>query len=66
MMKYENLQDLLSHSTTTRQYFLTLPVSLQLVLHKYNSYIHTAADLHLKADMIRSLSSAFYQDQENA
>lgn len=66
MMKYKDLQDLISHSTTTRQYFLSLPVSLQLVLHKYNSYIHTAAELHLKADIIRSLSDAFCPDQENS
>lgn len=54
-MRYKDLQDLISHSSSTRQYFLSLPVSLQLILHKYNSCIHTAADLHLKADLIRSL-----------
>lgn len=52
-MKYKNLQDLISHSSSTRQYFLSLPVSLQLALHEYNSNIHTAADLHLQADIIR-------------
>lgn len=58
-MKYKDLQDLISHSSTTREYFLSLPVSLQLALHKRNSFIHTAADLHLQADIIRSAPKAF-------
>lgn len=53
-MKYKDLQDLISHSSTTREYFLSLPVSLQLALHEYNSTIHTAADLHLNADILRN------------
>lgn len=51
-MKYTNLQELLAHSSTTRQFFLSLPISLQLILHDYNSSIHTAADLHLYADIL--------------
>lgn len=61
-MKYKDLQDLISHSSTTRQYFLSLPVSLQVTLHKYNSNIHTAAELHLQADIIRSFPKAFHPD----
>lgn len=52
-MKYKDLQDLISHSSTSRQYFLSLPVPLQLALHQYNASIHTAADLHLRVDIIR-------------
>ncbi len=52
-MKYKNLQDLILHSSTTRQYFLSLPVSLQLALHEQNAYIRTAADLHFYADRIK-------------
>lgn len=52
-MKYADLQDLINHSSSTRQYFLTLPVPLQLVLHKYGSYIHTAADVHFYADSLQ-------------
>lgn len=61
-MKYKDLQDLISHSATTRQYFLSLPVPLQLTLHKCNPYIHTAADLHLQAELIRSLPDTFHPD----
>lgn len=50
-MKYMNLQELIKHSRSSRQYFLSLPVSLQHMLHEQNDYIHTAADLHLRADM---------------
>lgn len=52
-MKYIDLHDLISHSSTTRQYFLSLPVPLQLALHEYNTYIHTAADLHYCADIVQ-------------
>lgn len=58
-MKYKDLQELISHSSSTRRYFLSLPVTLQLTLHKCGAYIHTAADLHLQADILRSLPDAF-------
>lgn len=48
-MKYDNLHELLAHSSSTRNYFLTLPVATQLALHKLDSAIHTAADLHFYA-----------------
>lgn len=51
-MRYENLHDLLISSRSTRQYFLSLPVKLQLSLHNHNDYIHTAQELHLQASMI--------------
>ena len=45
-MRYLDLHDLIFHSQSSRQYFLSLPVSLQLKLHEYNSWIRCAADLH--------------------
>lgn len=62
-MKYNNLQDLLSHSSSTRRYFLSLPVPLQLALHEYNDYICTAADLHIKADIIQKYSPVSQNNQ---
>lgn len=53
-MKYKDLKDLITNSSTSRQYFLSLPVPLQLALHEYNACIHTAADLHLNADILRN------------
>lgn len=57
-MKYKDLQDLISHSSSTRKYFLSLPVSMQSALHEHNCYIHTAADLHICADLIEKYDSA--------
>lgn len=45
-MKYINLIDLLQNSSSTRKYFLSLPVYLQMELHEKGEYIHTAAELH--------------------
>ena len=53
-MRYDNLHDLLMASSSTRQYFLSLPVKLQLSLHQHNDYIHTAQELHLKAGMMEN------------
>lgn len=52
-MKYDNLQELLSHSSSSRQYFLSLPVSMQLALHRHNCIIHTAADLHFYVNALQ-------------
>lgn len=46
MMKYENLNHLICESSSTRRYFLSLPVKTQIELHEHNDYIHTAAELH--------------------
>ena len=46
-MKYSNLKELLQKSKSSRMLFLSLPVETQCLLHKYNSQIHTANDLHL-------------------
>lgn len=44
-MRYANLHQLLAGSSSTRQYFLALPVATQLALHQHNEHIHTAAQL---------------------
>ena len=46
---YDSLQELLRHSSSSRQYFLSLPTDKQLALHEHDRYIHTAADLHTHA-----------------
>lgn len=51
-MRYNNLQDLIQGSTSTRAYFLSLPVAVQIVLHEQNDYIHTAEELHTNAESI--------------
>lgn len=58
-MKYENLQELLAYSSTTRAYFLSLPVSTQHALHEYNSLIHSAAELHYFQISLKQYRSSY-------
>ncbi len=53
ILQYKNLNELICKSSSSRKYFLSLPVSIQIELHKYNEYIHSANQLHIKADMVR-------------
>ena len=46
LLIYPNLQSLLNKSSSTRSYFLSLPVETQLLLHKHNDDIHSAQELH--------------------
>ena len=45
-MAYHNLSALLDGSPSSRSYFLSLPVKMQLQLHQREELIHTAEDLH--------------------
>lgn len=45
-LQYDNLQSLLKNSSSTRRYFQSLPVDMQLKIHKQNEYIHSAEQLH--------------------
>lgn len=51
-MQYNNLQDLIRNSRSTRKYFLTLSVPMQMELHNHNEYIHSAQQLHRRVDLI--------------
>ena len=53
-MKYDDLHDLIKHSSSTRLYFLSLPVSMQISLHKFNYDIHTAEELRQKVNVIEN------------
>ena len=52
VLRYENLNQLIRESSSSRRYFLSLPVSMQLKLHEHNDYIHTADELHRRTDAI--------------
>ena len=45
-MLYTDLNALLDGSSSTRGYFLSLPVDMQLELHQHGALIHTAQDLN--------------------
>lgn len=48
----KNLNELLAKSSSTRSYFVSLPVWLQIQLHNKNDYIHNAEQLHIIADIL--------------
>ena len=54
VLKYDNLNHLVRESSSTRRYFLSLPVSMQIELHEHNEYIHTAAELRRRVDAIEA------------
>ncbi len=53
-MLYNNLHDLIDHSKSSRTYFLSLPVNIQIELNEYAGYITSAQKLHATADAIAS------------
>lgn len=53
-MRYENLNHLVRESSSSRRYFLSLPVETQIELHEHNAYIHTAAELHRRVNALES------------
>ncbi len=57
-MQYNNLQDLIYNSSSSRKYFLSLPVHMQIELHERNNYIHTSAGLHAHVEAIERYNHA--------
>lgn len=57
-LRYDSLHDLIYKSSGSRQYFMSLPVKMQLELHEHNAYIHTAADLHMRVELIEKHNRA--------
>lgn len=51
-MQYKNLAELIRESNSTRKYFLSQPVWLQIELHNFNEYIHSAQQLHYSVDIL--------------
>ena len=51
-MRYDNLNHLVRESSSSRKYFLSLPIEMQIALHEHNEYIHTAAELHRYTDAL--------------
>jgi len=51
-LRYDNLHELISSSSGTRKYFLSLPFKIQTQLYEHNNYIHSSADLRLRLTQI--------------
>ena len=54
-MKYQNLTQLINKSHSCRKFFMSLPVELQMELHKYGEYIETAESLRRTAAEMRNI-----------
>ncbi|MBE6902302.1 MAG: hypothetical protein E7478_07485 [Ruminococcaceae bacterium] len=54
-MLYNSLHHLISRSSSSREFFLSLPVEVQMALHKDNFFIHTQLDLRRKAEIAAEL-----------
>ena len=54
-MLYNSLHHLIMRSSSSRRFFLSLPVEVQMVLHKDNFFIHTQLDLRIKAEAAQQL-----------
>lgn len=50
-IKYQNLHELIQRSSSSREYFLSLPVDTQLRLHVLNDYIYSLHQLHIYAEI---------------
>ncbi|MBQ8824819.1 MAG: hypothetical protein IJZ64_06270 [Ruminococcus sp.] len=51
-MQFLNLQELIKTSYSSRQYLLSLPVSIQMQLHEQNDFIHTQFELRRNAEYL--------------
>lgn len=63
-MKYNTLADMINKSSCSRKYFLSLPVEVQIELHKRNNDIHSLHELHRNADNIKQLSEITQHSSE--
>ena len=55
MPKARDLHELINRSSSSRQYFLSLPVKTQLMLHERGEHIQTAFELRRHADYLRGI-----------
>ncbi len=51
-MPYKNLSHLLLSSSSSRNYFFSLPSDIQLILRDQNEFIHTLFELRRNAEYI--------------
>lgn len=56
----QNLVELLNTSSSTRSFFVSLPIWLQVLLHEQHSYIRTAAQLHIISDILQKQAKYHY------
>lgn len=63
-MYYHNLKELFENSHSSRLYYLSLPMHLQMQVSEQGDFIHTAADLHETVQKIESNNYAVAVSEE--
>ena len=46
ILRYKNLSQLLAKNSDSKQYYLSLPIGMQMKLRDHGEAIHSADDLH--------------------
>ena len=65
-MRYKNLSQLLARNNDSKQYFLSLPIGMQMELRGHGEAIHSADDLHqLSALMKEHVIPRHYEEYEH-
>ncbi len=54
-MLYNSLRHLIKHSSSSRAFFMSLPMEIRMILHKDNFHIHTQLQLRRKAEIAEQL-----------
>ncbi len=54
MAYFQGLEELIGKSSSSRAYFLSLPVEIQLGLHHLHAHIHTAQQLRTYANAMQN------------
>ncbi|MBO5153439.1 MAG: hypothetical protein J6C00_03680 [Eubacterium sp.] len=52
-MRYKNLSQLLAKNSDSKQYFLSLPIGIQMELRGHGESIHSATELHQFSALIK-------------
>ena len=51
-MPYRNLHELIQNSRSSRAFFLSRSPEVQCALHQHNDYVHSAAQLRMRAQAV--------------
>lgn len=57
-MQYQDLHELVDRSSSSRRYFLSLPVSTQLSISEFGEWIRSAAELHAHVERLERYEHA--------
>lgn len=63
ILRYKNLSQLLEKSNSSKQYFLSLPIGMQMELRGHGEAIHSAADLHQLSALMETHGVPVHHDE---